>query len=78
MARGPTFDTYDPAKIDAMREAQRPAARGDHKTAPGPQVEPCCECGDVIGPWWGENGETFCRRHAPHHLKHPGAAPDAP
>ena len=49
MARGPQFDTYDPAKIDAMRQAQKPAARNDHKTAPGPQVEPCAECGDIIG-----------------------------
>lgn len=74
MARGPQFDTYDPAKIDAMRQAVRPAARHDHKTGAGPQVEPCAECGDIIGPWWSDGTDTLCRRHAPDHLKRPGAA----
>lgn len=74
MARGFQFDTYDPTKIDAMRQAQSPAAKASHKSAPGPHVEPCVECGNIIGPWWGWNGETFCRRHAPDHLKRPGAA----
>lgn len=76
MARGFTFDTYDPNR--RVPEINRAAPALDRRTAPGPQVEPCCECGDVIGPWWGENGETFCRRHAPEHLKRPGAARDAP
>ncbi len=73
MRRGIDFDTYDPARIEARREAAKPAAPAfDHRNAPGPDVEPCCECGDIIGPWWGENGDVFCRRHAPEHLKHPG------
>jgi hypothetical protein len=73
MRRGVTFDTYDPARIEAHREAARPSTPvPDRRTAPGPQVEPCCECGDVISPWWGEDGEVFCRRHAPDHLKFPG------
>lgn len=74
MRRGINFDTYDPARIEARREAQKPVVL-DRRTAPGPQVEPCCECGDIIGPWWGEDGEVFCRRHAHDHLKYPGRKP---
>lgn len=74
MAKQPiVFDTYDPARIEALRNSVNSASPTvEHPTVPGPQVEPCCECGDIIGPWWGENGEVFCRRHAPHHLKFPG------
>jgi len=74
MAKGTQFQFR---RADEQRPQQPAAAVADRHAAPGPQVEPCCECGDVIGPWWGENGETFCRRHAPEHLKRPGAARDA-
>ena len=72
MARGFQFDTYDPAKIDAKREAQIPAAKADQKHQP--RIYECCECGDTRGPHWGEYGDFYCRKHAPDHLKHPGAA----
>lgn len=71
MARGISFDTYDPNR-SAPEQAAKPAL--DRRTAPGPQVEECVECGDSIGPWWGDGGEMFCRRHAPDNLKRPGAA----
>ncbi len=75
MRRGINFDTYDPARIEARRQAAKPAAPAlDRHNAPGPEVRGCDECGDVIGPWWGDGGDTFCRKHAPEYLKRPGAA----
>lgn len=76
MRRGINFETYDPARIEARREAAKATTAAlDRRNAPGPQVAPCDECGDITGPWWGENGEVFCRRHAPDHLKYPGRKP---
>ncbi len=71
MRRGINFDTYDPARIEARREAVKPPALDRHN-APGPEVRGCDECGDKIGPWWGDGGDSLCRRHAPEHLKFPG------
>ena len=70
MRKGTLFDTYDPAKIDAMRAAQKPvvAAKPKHQ----PYVFECAECGDTIGPHWGEDGIFLCRKHAHDHLKYPG------
>ncbi len=75
MRKGTLFDTYDPAKIDAMREAQKPVAKAVPKHQP--PIYACIKCGDTIGPHWGEYGEFFCRLCAPDHLKHPGAAANA-
>lgn len=71
MAKAFAFDTFDQGKIDALREARKPAAKAVQKHQS--RVYECAECGDTRGPHWGEFGEFFCRRHAPDHLKHPGA-----
>ncbi len=78
MARGFSFDTYDQRKIDAMREAQKPAAPVK------PKFEPhdfrCDECGkpasfgEGVSLLRGITGAWLCSRHAPDHLKRPGAA----
>ena len=70
MRRGIQFDTLQPQAPAAP--ASRPKFPGNHRTAPGPDIAGCVECGDVTGPWWGEAGETFCRDHAPADLKSPG------
>lgn len=72
MAKGVAFDMYDPAKIDALRQAQKPAEKGDHKTAPGPARRECAECGSPLAHFGvgvsllqGVDGDWFCRKHAP-------------
>lgn len=80
MARGVQFDTYDPAKIEALRERAQPARNLDRKTAPGPAIRECCECGrpacfgEGVALLKGIEGDWFCPRHAPAHLKNPEAA----
>ena len=78
MARGFQFDTYDQAKIDAMREAQKPAAKASPKHQP--HDFRCDECGrpgmfgEGVHLLKGIEGSWYCSKHAPDHLKHPGAA----
>jgi hypothetical protein len=72
MRRGVQFDTLQPQ--GPATSAQKPKFAGDSRTAPGPDIAGCAECGDAIGPWWSEAGETFCRDHAPADLKFAGAA----
>ena len=74
MARGILFDTYQPQAPKPAGQGGKPKFAGDSRTAPGPDVEPCAECGNTTGPWWGDAGERFCSRCAPADLKSPGAA----
>lgn len=74
MAKGVQFDTYQPQAPKPAGQGGKPKFAGDSRTAPGPDIDGCVECGDIIGPWWIEAGETFCRDHAPADLKSPGAA----
>lgn len=85
MAKGVAFDMYDPAKIDALRQRSAPAARHNHKTAPGPAPRECAECGSPLAHFGigvsllhGVEGEWFCRKHRPTISLETGAAPDAP
>lgn len=69
MRRGINFETYDPARIEARREAQKPPAL-DRRTAPGPETRECDECGDPnahfgegVSILKGIAGTWLCHRH---------------
>lgn len=81
MAKRVEFEFYDAARIEARRNGSEPLAKPKHE----PFVHPCDECGDPNAPFGegvsllkGITGVWLCSRHAPLHLKHPGAAPNAP
>jgi hypothetical protein len=63
-------------RFAVMGESVHTESHARRKPTPQPaeasDIE-CCECGDVIGPWWGDANGRYCRRHAPDDLRRPAA-----
>lgn len=74
MVRGADFDFYQP---QAPKPAERAAPAGDRRTAPGPTIPECCECGrpacfgEGVSLLKGIEGDWYCPKHAPAEFRRP-------